>query len=878
MLATLAVGQASAADQAQWLELRRLSNEALKERVDPASNSTAQERVIVNLNLAERALNESVEAAASFLKDAQLNIEPGSDNAKFALAVRCQLEHRQGMEGAVQTCSTLAEESQVSTNPLVRSYTLGTLAYFYFRQGNHDRSLTEGQRALALAEQVGDLRLLASTNNLIGVYYSTRLLPRMSIPHLEKAWEYANEASEPQLKILVQLNLAYSYTYLGRGADALRLLTDPGEQPVVSLYPTRHLIHQSYIAHARIAAGKLEGAEEQLQGVISEVSDNVLPDGMTFAYISLGLLQLATDRPEEALVNFDRVLAISKRTLYSGLDHPRIRLLVVPYARGLRMAGKIEESRRLMEATINHVSQDEPNQLLVDAFMDLGLSLEAMHNVREAAEARANAARIEQELWDASFQYQIARLNASLEVDQAKIELQRAQQQQSVLQEMANREKKLRFQSWIMGAMMIAVVLLFQSRRLQKRLADSQRLASEDLEDLVKTRTQELEDEMAERLRVEVKERALLAKLAEQEKLHALGQLTAGVAHDFNNLMAIVTLSADHLKSSGSVSVQSTDAEVLENISAAADAGSKITNGLLAYVRKQPLKPQVLDLKAFLEQSLPLFKKALGAGFELKEDLHPCVVEVDRAQLTTSLLNLIINAKEAMGTQGMVYLILRGVDNRAEISVRDNGPGMSEETQRKSVEPFYTTKDSGEGTGLGLSIVYGFARQSGGDMSIHSRPGEGTMVTLSLPKAGTNIASAATAAQQTKSDLAVGTQVLVVEDRELLRNMLERTLTEFGMQVWTAENGESALSLIESRGLPDLLVSDIVMPGSLDGISLANTLRQQQPSLAVLLISGYSEALDSRFRFLRKPFSMTELEQAIHSAMDEVRDSWSLAH
>ena len=599
------------ASEISWLELRASSDAALAALAESSSEDLTRTRAL--LTSADRALNQSVAASSLLLQEAQPIVRAGSEEADFAVALQCQLFHRQGLPTAANFCGPLIE-APAASNPLIEAYRRATLAYYFYREGDHERSLEEAYGTLRVAEPIGDHGLLASAHNIVGLHFSTRLLPRRSMSHLESAWEHASQLPYPEFKVVVQLNLASNFTYLGRGSEALALLEEVKDSPTVALYPTRKLAYQSMVTQARVLAGDLDGAEDELRRVLGEVEDTVLPDGMTFGYTALGWVQLAQGQPAKALESFDRVLEITGQDFATGMDHPRIQLMVVSYARALREAGRGEDSRNLLELVTQNVPSDEPDQLLVDAYAELALTLAAAGDRRGSVAARENSARLEQALWDASFQYEYSQMNAAMEADRKEMELERAREREAELEERAERERTLRFQSWLIGAMLVAVVLLFQSRRMQRRIALSERASSERLEELVKTRTQELEDEMAKRMRVEIERRSLLKQLSEREKLHALGQLTAGVAHDFNNLMTVVSLSADHLKS-GHAGAQNPDSvELLDDILAAADTGSKITDGLLAYVRKQPLQPVPLRLDEFVEKSLPLFRNSLGNG------------------------------------------------------------------------------------------------------------------------------------------------------------------------------------------------------------------------------------------------------------------------
>ncbi len=474
--------------------------------------------------------------------------------------------------------------------------------------------------------------------------------------------------------------------------------------------------------------------------------------------------------------------------------------------------------------------------------------------------------RLEAGLWDASFQYQVARLNASVDSDRRRFELERAQEREAALLEKTDREATLRRQSWLLGALIALIVPLYFSRRMQKLKAKSEQAAAARLEEQVIERTREMEDEMARRMEAEVERRRLIEKMSEGEKMRALGQLTAGVAHDFNNLMTVVTLGAEQLRARLVRDDDTQSAQVLDHIVSAADTGARITGGLMAYVRKQPLQPEVLALDVFFEQARPMLRNTLGERIELEMHLEPCRALVDKGQLTTSILNLLLNAREAMPNGGRVALSVRATGERVDIEVSDTGIGMTPDIRQRAVDPFFTTKETGEGTGLGLSMVYGFARQSGGDLSIRSARNEGTAITLSLPLESTRTAPD-TAPKALPTVAMRNTRVLAVEDRAMLLHVIKPTLEQLGMHVFVAANAQQAIEHVNAKGLPDVLISDIVMPGDMDGLDLVHTLRRQRPELPVVLMSGCSSSVDIDCEFLRKPFSVDDLARAIQRAL-----------
>jgi PAS domain S-box-containing protein len=382
---------------------------------------------------------------------------------------------------------------------------------------------------------------------------------------------------------------------------------------------------------------------------------------------------------------------------------------------------------------------------------------------------------------------------------------------------------------------------------------------------------------------------AIEAQLRQAQKMEAVGQLTGGLAHDFNNLLGIVLGNLDLLAEEfepGDEAGKLADAAI-----EAAMRGAELTRQLLAFSRRQPLAPKVTYLPPVLEATGSLLRRTLGEAitFELKvsDTLWPVLIDV--SQLESTLLNLSVNARDAMPQGGRVTIEAANVvvdesnhEHNMEatpgeyvlIAVSDTGAGMSPEVLAHVFEPFFTTKGSG-GTGLGLSMVHGFLKQSGGYTGIYSEPGHGTTIRLYLPRApeGEEVAKIETLANET---LARGEElILVVEDNVGLREIAVRQLEDLGYRTIPAGDGTSALEIIQ-RGAPiDLLFTDVVMPGGLDGRALADAARRQRPHLKVLFTSGFtaaaaSAATDEHFNsnLLSKPYRKGELAGRIRAALD----------
>ncbi len=427
------------------------------------------------------------------------------------------------------------------------------------------------------------------------------------------------------------------------------------------------------------------------------------------------------------------------------------------------------------------------------------------------------------------------------------------------------------------------VVALHAELELQ---ADQLRLAGETLERQVAERTRELA-EANERLRAEAVAREQAeADLRQSQKMEAVGQLTGGIAHDFNNLLAGVVGALDMLGRRLKQGRHEKLETYIEMAMSSANRAAALTHRLLAFARRQPLDPRVVDVNKLIEGMDDLLRRTVNESVELRLALAPDAWPTlcDPFQLENAILNLAINARDAMPAGGSIVVTTRNEDGarpghslaapHVVVSVGDTGTGMPPEVVARAFDPFFTTKPLGKGTGLGLSMIYGFAKQSEGDAVISSVPGEGTTISLLLPrfcgKADTIAASVVVDAPMGGR----GETVLLVEDETAIRDLVEEALIEVGYHVIHAKDGTKGLAV--ARGAPrlDLLITDVGLPG-LNGRQLADAIRVTRPSLKVMFITGYAEAvaspagaLEPGMAIVTKPFVLDTLIGRVRDLMD----------
>lgn len=410
--------------------------------------------------------------------------------------------------------------------------------------------------------------------------------------------------------------------------------------------------------------------------------------------------------------------------------------------------------------------------------------------------------------------------------------------------------------------------------------------AEEKLEQLVAERTRALAGSN-EQLIAEMTERARAEEaLRQSQKLEAIGQLTGGVAHDFNNLLTVIRSSIDFLRRPDLPEPRRK--RYIEAISETTDRATALTSQLLAFARRQPLKAEVFDAVVAVPHTIEMLRTIVGARIEVRLELadEACYMHADKSQFETALVNMAVNARDAMDGQGHLTITvkedteipaIRSHPGRTgafvTVAVTDTGTGIAPDRIGRIFEPFYTTKEVGKGTGLGLSQVYGFAKQSGGEVIVESTLGQGTTFTLYLRRVETGPAATQDAVTHGSEDRSpTFGRILVVEDNSQVGEFAVQLLVDVGYTTTLALEAQSALALIETDPTAfDVVFSDVIMPGTLTGVDLAVEIRRRWPELPVVLTTGYSNVLaeggGEGFDVLRKPYSVETLSNLIRDVL-----------
>lgn len=381
------------------------------------------------------------------------------------------------------------------------------------------------------------------------------------------------------------------------------------------------------------------------------------------------------------------------------------------------------------------------------------------------------------------------------------------------------------------------------------------------------------------------------ARLLHAQKIDAIGQLSGGIAHDFNNLLSVIT---------GNLEFLSTDIhderlrEFVDEADSAARMGARLTSRLLRFARQSALEPTVIDVNKQVLDALELLRSTIGENVSLSSSLSDQLwtTRADPSEVENTVINLAINARDAMPVGGRICVetanVHVGEEDRASelgmipgdfvrLTVEDNGTGMSEAVKARIFEPFFTTKDTGRGTGLGLASIYGFAKQTGGHVSVYSEVGHGTKINVYLPRYTQHIPDHTHQKPAPEVELHTGdARILVVEDNDMVRKVTIRRLHALGYETLQAENGLVAIEILERETNVALILSDVVMDGGMSGYDVVRWVQKNRSASNVLLTSGFSEQLTKvtevnvqNLQVLQKPYSLSELQQAVAAALEQ---------
>ena len=778
-------------------------------------------------------------------------------------AVGCEVRLRKGdMAAATSECErTLAG---LSDSPVTEAVPVAmarsAVGYYFARQGKTREALDQFEVALTALADSDDVALRVTLLHNRGAALTISGLTDLAIESFEQANSGLDSLpADDSVAHVLGHNLGYLQAQRGEYAEALHSYRVVMPWLVETRQLARLYIANTHVALALNGLGRYQEALDALLPWMTREDVQVTPHSEAQAFLALGLAYEGLGDWSRASENLSRGLAIAKDN-----DNPgRLRELTLAHATLLIDQGQFEAARDSLQAL--EIPEDGLEAPLNGAVLRLLAQAHAgLGEFAQAYERSIAAAESQNSVQSEAFDRRLASLRVSNELDVKDQQLALAREREATA--LAAKELADFTQVVAIGAVLVVIVLFFlaRSRQAQQREALIQRRIAERLEQEVEVRTKDVEAAVACRYQAEQENSALALRVAKGDKLRALGQLTGGVAHDFNNLMTVILLSAEIL-------MEHMDEEqkgLVGDIIGATNTGRAITSGLLAYARQQQLQPSPVELGEYLRANGSLFRRTLGESITLVIDPPdvPVTILVDEGQLTTSLLNLVFNAREASAQNGKITIAVKlRADDQVVVSVSDTGRGMSATERERAIDPFYTTKGAAHGSGLGLSMVYGFIKQSGGELVVNSEPGVGSQLELVFTRVTKATLEAATAAAESQSPRRA--RVMVVEDEERIRALCCTVLRAEQHDVSEAADGDAEIVLMEGLDQLDLLVTDVVMPGSVGGDELVLRARERFPALRAILISGCATEVPEGCEFLEKPFSLAELKGRVREQL-----------
>lgn len=669
-----------------------------------------------------------------------------TDNARLrALIVSCRASvWVQGPRTALEQCQQAVElaEADPDKSYLLRARNVRGTAFYEL--GQIKDAFADFSAALALARRLGDLKLTSRLANNLGVVTRNSGALEQAIEYFSESIEVAKATDYDYMEAVASINLGDSYTQLERFDGALAHLQQGLEAAQRTADSTLSLSANVSIAEILSKQGDPSRAATHLRPLIAQTQErNIVVarahEVLADAYSDLGVRNQAVNALDEAL-------GIT-RELDAVLRH---NYLLVNLAKLQRSDANPGIALETITAPIRFARQQNHDQLLRTGLREQTLILADLQRPDDALASDQEADELEHAFNTRRANEQLSMLRVTTEQAKTERELALALQRQTATELRAEQDRWVRNGALVALAFVLGLVYLWRNRR-----------RSMELRHLVAKRTQALMEQTEARQTLE-------AQLFQSQKLEAIGQLTGGIAHDFNNLLTVIIGALDLLRNGERLKFE--DQALIEDALAAAESGTDITQQLLAFARKQNLRPEEFDLVAHVKDLQRLLSRSLGGERRLVVTLpsSPIPVELDRGQLTSALLNLVINARDAVGQNGEVVIAITTLEigsnnpqllepgHYACINVRDNGHGMTSNELGQACDPFFSTKPLAAGSGLGLSMVYGFAKQSAGELVLSSELGQGTEIQLFLPLLTTAILTATPAGATLAADPAPG--------------------------------------------------------------------------------------------------------------------------
>lgn len=701
-------------------DLSALSEAELQELM---RNADTADQGRLHAMLGRLILDRDPNLTRSHLQQASLKLEESDDAGRaYVAASWCALHLIQASLNQARTsCQASIDLAEASGSDWAMAKAYYHQAFLHYQIGELRKAQQFGFKAREAARETGLPHMIAVQQNALGLFSRAQGAFQTALDNFAEGLERLDPERDEELYRVMSFNVGLAYADLGQHEVAKEFYEGTLTWAAENKRYSKELTALVYTAMSDVALGQPQAAIDILETALTRNEFSGNHGYLGFAYSVLGEAHLAANQSQQALVAYRQGLDLAK----ANPNTFEQRRLKTGYARALFVSGDIEGARLAINEAIERLRREGAQQMLLSSLELLG-EIEVAQgdyaaSLRAHREYNELSKTIRQQTLD-----RLAVLHRDFEINEKERALAAAEQ------------------ATIIRNGLIMIVLAFGfigflsvSRRAQKLKAEAEARHAERLEEVVTERTRELEEKIEQADIAESSRIALERQLSEAEKLRVLGQLTGGVAHDFNNLLTVIIGASELLAED--LEDNEEHAILLDHIATASASGADITRALISYARKQPLQLEKVHLNNILRERVPLIARTMGGTVDVQLELHdtpPLQVVLDPAQLTTALLNLALNAKDAQGNHGEIVVELSKRDDKwAVIAVIDHGCGMTPDQVERAAEPFYTTKSETQGNGLGLSMVYGFTKQIGGDIEIESEVDVGTAIRMVIPLA-----------------------------------------------------------------------------------------------------------------------------------------------
>ncbi len=860
----------------------------LNELVGRIEQSTGDDRLRYQLELLKRF--DAAIADRKRVSDELISQYADQDNPTILAAAYAARGKVQGEEGDFVSALATLKLAELQARKIVKEEPR-RLFRILCNQASYSNAL--GIRNEATAHLLSAIELAKEHDYKSEVSFAYRVLGNVAEASgaIDKAYEYFQMA----LDAAVQTNNVELSAQVGINMIELALSEDDAElagefvqrvEPWIEKSSDRRIRHLLALRRQDIRHKKGESldAAREIQRLIDRLEPSTDSQLLGLHYLSLASAQAAAGMFSDAIKSADlcssRVEQIVRTWCMARIIRLKALFGLGESETALAGIDELLEDTRL--AIVHRIELLEFRSTVLASMSRFQDSLDALTQCRkieaqrDTLRAQEVAAFITSSYGSQQRELELAASKARESTAIAQAELNESVARQKTAE--TSRAKLMRDGAALLAVLSVVAIALYlrasNKRRTDQIQARHEREMNEELTRRLAVQAAQLKEQISTRQQLEL-------AMERKFRVEALGKLTGGVAHDFNNLLTVITHSTELIRLENQ-KLSEESIRLLDSIICAAESGASIVNQLMAYARQQPLVSKPLLVSDWLNSNRNILKQVLGKSIQYVEfnNAQDSAICIDSAQLTTAVINLLANARDALPARnGCVEFVVDRLKLDSEsarlwngvapgeyclFEIRDQGQGMTEDELARACEPFYTTKELGSGTGLGLSSVVGFVKQSGGEFSLQSELGKGTSARFIIPLTELPVQAVSPMVETQSSDRK--SQLLLVEDQEAVRKVLAAGLQSLGYAVSQAASADDAIQLIESAGPPQILLSDVRMPGTMNGVELRNWVLSRYSNVHVVLMSGFRELdteQDHQIVFVQKPVKLKELHRVL---------------